>query len=114
MAITAGDLVGRALQMKQDGLEPLEIGRRLVEMAQANGHVRVQQAGSGASPNIVEIRLIDTGVAIYFDGRMWGYTLERKSAPRSGQLTNARWRSANRAMNISWPTIRVPGRYSRG
>jgi hypothetical protein len=76
--------------LKHDGLEPHEIGRRLVDVARANGHMRVQQAGGGASPDIVEIRLIDTGVIIYFAGRMWGYTLERQSAPRSGQLTNSR------------------------
>ncbi|HTI79294.1 MAG TPA: hypothetical protein VL614_02460 [Acetobacteraceae bacterium] len=114
MAITASDLVGRALLLKHDGLEPHEIGRQLVDIARANGHIRVQQAGGGASPDIVEIKLIDTGVTIYFDGRMWGYTLERQSEPRSGQLTHARWRSAIRALSISWPTIRVPGRYSRG
>jgi hypothetical protein len=113
MAITARDLIGRALLLKHDGLEPHEIGRRLVDIARANGHIRVQQVGGGASPDIVEIKLIDTGVTIYFDGQIWGCTLEGKSAPRSGQLTNARWRSAIRAMNISWPAIRVPGRYSR-
>ena len=78
MAITAGDLVGRALQMEHDGLEPREIGRRLVEIAQANGHALVQQADSGSSRNIIEIKLIDTGVTVYFDGRKWGYTLGSK------------------------------------
>jgi len=64
--------------MKQDGVDPQEIGRRLVDIAKANGHVRVQQACSGSSPNIVEIKLIDTGVAVYFDGERWGHTLESK------------------------------------
>lgn len=82
MAITASDLVGKALQMAHDGIEPREIGSRLVEIAQANGHVRVQKAGGGASPNIVEIKLIDTGVMVYFDGRKWGQTLSHEEPPK--------------------------------
>lgn len=78
--ITASDLVGRALLLKHDGLGPREIGRRLVDIAQANGHVRVHQTGSEASPDSVEIKLLDTGVTVYFDGRNWGYTLENKIA----------------------------------
>ena len=84
MAITASDLVGRAVQMQHDGVAAQEIGRRLADIAQANGHIRVQQAGGGASPDVVEIRLIDTGVTIYFDGRHWGYTLEAKRPPEGG------------------------------
>lgn len=108
MAITASELIRRALQMKQDGLDAHEIGRRLVEIAQANGHVQVRQAGREASTNSVAIKLIDTGVTVYFDGRNWGATLEGKSAspmrPADG-CHSAAWPS--RAMSDSWPPIRV-------
>lgn len=81
MMITASDLIDRALLLKHDGLGPREIGRRLVDIAQANGHVRVYQTGSEASPDSVEVKLIDTGVTVYFDGRKWGHTLEGTIIP---------------------------------
>lgn len=83
MAITASDLVRRAVQMKQAGLDAHEIGRRLVDIALANGHTRVQPAGSGSPPEVVMIRLIDTGVTDYFDGQRWGHTLDTGGGPSS-------------------------------
>jgi hypothetical protein len=70
---TVHELYLEAVALQKQGIRPMEIKERLIDLGHDNGFSTINDRGSGGGgqPTVIELEFFTGGEVIYFDGAEW-------------------------------------------